>query len=124
MMKLACYISLTVLILANSFLSNADPLTQSSSSASTGKLSGLVLDPGKARVPAAKVLVESKGFRREVVSANDGSYEVELPAGKYKVTVARDDFFPSCKEGVKIQPNITTKLDVTLKGRRVDEEHP
>ena len=75
-MKLMCHISLAITILASSFMSNAEPFIQSSSSALNGKLMGLVLDVGEARVPAAKVIVEGKGFRQEVVSTDDGSYEV------------------------------------------------
>ena len=123
MMKLVCSISLVILILANSFTPKAEPLTQSSIQ-STGKLVGLVLDINEARVPAAKIIIVSKGFRLEAVSAEDGSYEIALPEGKYNITVLRDDFYPFRKAGVQIQPNVTTKLDVTLKGRRVDEEHP
>ena len=122
MMRLVCCFSLTVLILANSSLSKAALPIQSSSS--PGKLVGLVLDVGEARVPAAKVIVEAKGFRRETVSADDGSYQIELPEGKYKISVIRGDFYPYIKECVRVMPNATTKLDVTLKGRRVDEEHP
>jgi hypothetical protein len=120
MMKLVCCFSLTVLILANSSLSKAALLIQPSSS--PGKLVGLV--GGEARVPAARVIVEAKGFRRETVSADDGSYQIELPEGKYKISVIRGDFYPYSKECVRVMPNATTKLDVTLKGRRVDEEHP
>ena len=123
-MKLACYLSLTFLILVSGLVSNTAPFIQSSSSASTGKLAGLILDIGEARVPKAKVIVEAKGFRRETVSADDGSYQIELPEGKYKVSVIRDDFYPFSKECVRIMPSVTTQLDVTLKGRRVDGDHP
>ena len=121
-MRLVCSFSLTVLILANSSFSRAALFNQSSSP--PGKLVGLVLDVGEARVPAAKVIVEAKGFRRETVSGDDGSYEIDLPEGKYKISVIRGDFYPYSKECIRVMPNAITKLDVTLKGRRVDEEHP
>lgn len=47
----------------------------------------MVLDVGEARVPSAEVIVEAKAFRRETVSADDVSYQIELPEGKYKITI-------------------------------------
>jgi hypothetical protein len=113
-----------LLALTSSLILNAQPIVQSSSSAASGKLSGLILDPGEARAPGAKIIVEGKGLRREVVSADDGSYAIELPEGKYKVRIMLDGFHPSRKKSVRISSNVTTKLDITLKGIRSDESRP
>ena len=112
-----------LLLLAVAALS-AQPAHQSPNSRSTGTLAGLILDPGDARVPAAKVIIEAKRFRREVVSSDAGTYSINLPEGKYKVRVERDGFYPSRKKTVPITLNATTKLDVILKGIRNDESHP
>ena len=130
--KLMSYTGLTILflaalILATSLVSSAEStsMIQTSSSAPGGKLAGLVLDAGEARVPAAKVIVESKGFRREVTSDNEGNYEIELPAGKYRIHAERDDFYPSKKRSVRVNSSTTTTFDIILKvGRAVDEIHP
>jgi hypothetical protein len=87
-----------------------------------GKLSGLILDPGEARVPAAKIIIEREGFRREVVSTNAGSYELDLPIANYTVTVIRDGFYPSRKSGVSIRSDSVTTLNVTLKGILIGED--
>ena len=125
--KLMGYISLTILILAVSFASSAESMSmiQTSSSAPSGKLAGLVLNAGEARVPAARVIIEAKGFRREVTSDDEGNYEIELPAGKYKIHAERDEFYPSKKKSVRVNSNSTTKFDIILKvGRVVDDLHP
>ena len=75
-------------------------------------------------MPGARIIVESKGFRREVISADDGSYEIDLPEGKYKIRVERDGFYTSRKKTIRISSNAPIKLDVTLKGIRSDESHP
>ena len=123
-MKLESYILPTLLVLTFSLILKAQPIVQSPSSVTGGKLSGLILDPSEARVPGARIIVEGKEFRRDVVSADDGSYAIELPEGKYKVRVMLDGFYPSRKKTVRISSNVTTKLDVTLRGIRNDESHP
>ena len=70
------------------------------------------------------MIVEGKNFRRVVASADDGSYAIELPEGKYKVKVMSEGFYISSRKTVRIKSNGTTKLDVTLKGIRNDASHP
>jgi hypothetical protein len=120
MMKLMHSISLAILILASSFAANAQSFLQSPLS-STGKLSGLVLDRGEARVPSAKIIVQRKGLRRDAVSAADGTYEISLLKGKYTISVTRDGFSPLRKECVRIKSNATTKLNLTLKEIIIEE---
>jgi hypothetical protein len=87
-------------------------------------LSGLVLDVGKARIPGAQILVEGNGLRRTVTSADDGSYSIQLPDGKYRVIATKGGFYPSRKKTVRIRANAKLTLDVTLKGIRHDSSHP
>ena len=123
-MKLISYISLTLFVLIASLVSNAQPISQSPSPIKSGRLSGLILDPGEARVVGAKIIIEGKGFRREAVSDDDGRYAIDLHVGKYKLRVELGGFYPSRKKAVRISLNADTKLDVTLKGIRNDESHP
>ena len=122
-MKLICNIGLALLILTSSLASNANSFIQSSSLSSTGKLSGLVLDRGEARVVGAKIIIERKDFRREVISSlDDGSYEVALPEGKYKVSVMAVGFHLFRRECVIIKSNATTKFNITLKEIIINEQ--
>jgi len=90
----------------------------------TGILSGLILDPGQVRVPAAKILVEGKGFHRMVMSTDDGSYTIELPDGKYHVRATRGGFYPSRKKTVRIRSGAPVTANITLRGIRNDASHP
>jgi hypothetical protein len=123
-MKLTKLLCLALVVITLSLVLKAQTVSQSSSPEAHGKLSGLVFDPGEARVVGAKIIIETKGFRREVITADDGSYEIALPEGKYKVRVELGGFYPSRKKTVRISSNATTRLDVTLKGIRNDESHP
>ena len=118
------YILLILILFAAAVALSAQPVPQPSPSPASGTLAGLILDPGEARVPGAKVIIEAKKFRKEVVSGDDGSYSVDLPKGKYKVRVECGGFYPSRKKTVSIIFNATTKLDVVLRGIRNDPSHP
>jgi uncharacterized membrane protein len=116
---------LAILILTLGCVSNAEPLAQSPSPASTGKFTGQILDANGAVVTVARIIVEAKGFKREVTTGIDGSYEFELPEGKYKIRVEHDWFYPFKKKNIRVGSNATTKLDITLNVRkRHDERHP
>lgn len=118
------YLFLNLFLLAGGVAISAQPVPQPNLSPPNGTLAGLILDPGDARVTAAKVIIEAKKFRKEVVSADDGSYSVDLPEGKYKVRVECGGFYRSRKKTVSISLNATTKLDVVLRGIRNDPLHP
>ncbi len=123
-MRLMRRISLVLAVAATVLVMNGQLAAQSSSPATGGKLSGLILDPGEARVVGARIIVEGKGFRREATSGGDGGYSLDLPEGKYKVKVLLGGFYPFQKKGVRITRGAETKLNVTLKGIRNDESHP
>src|SRR5215471_19245200 len=113
-MKRLRTISLVLLVLTLSSMASAQPISRRHSHVAPGKLSGFILSPDGAGVPGAQITITSKGVKREILSAGDGSYEINLPTGKYKVSVARQGFYSS-KEGLSvIRSNVTTKLDVTL----------
>ncbi len=124
-MKLLKYTGFTLLFLALSLVLNTELVAVSASSAPTGKLAGLILDANEAVVPAAKITVEGKRFKREIITTEDGSFEIELPEGKYKIKVEHDWFYPLKKKNIRVSSGVTTKLDTILKvGKRVDESHP
>lgn len=58
----------------------------------TGKIIGLVLDANDARIVGATIRVESARFHRKLRSGDEGDFEVELPAGAYRITVEKDGF--------------------------------
>ena len=82
--------------------------------AAPGKLTGMVLDPAKLYVPGATIIIKGRRVRRELYSADDGSYSVELPPGTYIVRIAHPGFLPF-RRRVQIKPNDVAKLDVIFR---------
>ena len=121
-MKLSRTIGSVVLVLLISVVLHAQSVRQPSTTESSGKLSGFILDPVAARVPGAKIIVEREGFRREIVSADDGSYELDLAVGDYTVTVVRLGFYQSRKSCVPIRSDSVTTINVTIKGILIGED--
>ena len=100
----------------------AQTVSQPTKKEPPGKLSGVILDAGNARVPKAKIVVERKGFRDEAISADDGTYEIDLPVNSYTITVVRDGFYPTWVAGVQIRSDAVTKLNVVIRGISVDDQ--
>ena len=120
LMKYAC----VVLLILGACLKVDAVLERSQTTGPQGTLAGMVLDPGKARVPRAKILLEAKGFKREITSADDGTYSIDLPEGKCKIRVERDGFYPFQKNGLRIVSGGLVRFDVVIKGIRNDVDHP
>jgi hypothetical protein len=110
-----------VLILLTSLAVDVPTGSQQTKPQPLGKLSGLILDPGNARVPKAKIIVEREGFRREAISAADGSYEIELPVNSYAVIAIRDSFHPTREADIQVRTDKITNLDLVIKGIHVEE---
>src|SRR5262245_40022547 len=77
--------------------------------AQTGVIQGVVLDPGGAAIPNAKVTAidESKGITaRETISAQDGSFQLRpLLRGTYTVKAEIKGFKMFSREGLVLDPN-------------------
>jgi Carboxypeptidase regulatory-like domain len=80
------------------------------------RLTGMVLDPAKDYVPGATITVRGRRVRRELYSANDGRYSIELPPGIYIVRIAQVGFYP-VRRRVRVQSNGVTTLEVALRVR-------
>ena len=80
---------------------------------SKGKLSGAVVDIHAARISKAKLNIRGTDFHRELTCGDDGSYEIDLPVGNYKLTVSADGFSPR-DVAFEIRSNSVTELDVAL----------
>ena len=83
-------------------------------SAAPGKLSGMVLDPRKVYVSGATITIKGRRVRRQLYSADDGSYSIELPPGMYMVRIAHPGFLQFRKR-VQIKSNDVANLDVIFR---------
>jgi hypothetical protein len=82
----------------------------------SGMVEGVTSDFGGALVPNATLLFERGEFSREVKSDEAGRFEMELPAGVYRVTVKRFSIFdPFQRKGVRVRAGKTKKFNVVLK---------
>jgi len=114
-MKIAPKLSSIGLVLFTWLVLDVQVISQQPKTEAMGRMSGLILDRGNACVPRAKIVVEGEGFQSEVISEDDGRYEIELPVGSYTITVTRVRFYRSRNADVKIRSNSLTTLNVVMK---------
>jgi hypothetical protein len=90
----------------------------------TGSILGTVRDNSQAVVGGARIIATNvqTNFKRETVSAADGSYRIlALPAGVYKLTVTAPGFSTFTETGIEVKVNDQLHFDVTLKVGSVQE---
>ena len=90
---------------------------------SLGSVRGTVEDATGARVPSAKIVVQSVGssVRREAVAEDRGEFRLDdLLPGRYRITVSAAGFAPAQAE-VAVAVSIVRDVVVTLKPARTSE---
>jgi Carboxypeptidase regulatory-like domain len=94
-------------------------------SASTGALTGTVVDSNKGMVRDAmiKVTNEATGEERAAETKDNGTFLVPLLLpGSYRVEIAKAGFKTAVKTGLRINVTETSRLDVELEPGGVDEK--
>lgn len=91
-MKPARTIFVTLLALASALSAPAGRAHSPAGRERQSRIVGVVLDPNGARIASAAVRIENAGARREAYTGEEGSFEVELPAGTYRITVEAEGF--------------------------------
>ena len=67
-------------------------------------------------VPNVNIIFEGAQETRNIVSNEAGEFEIELPAGEYRVTVAKFGIFDSFKQKkLNVKAGKVKKLEVVLK---------
>ena len=79
------------------------------------RIVGVVLDPNGARIPFANVRIENAGAQREAYTSDEGSFEVELPAGAYRITVEAEGFQKVELASFRVRANRRESLKVSMK---------
>src|ERR1700687_1286703 len=98
------------------FLSVATPIALGQT-ASTGALTGTVVDPAGASVPDVQIKVtnEATGDTRTVVSQSNGIYVVPLLLpGSYRLEASKNGFRVTVLKGVRVNVTETGTLNVSL----------
>ncbi len=83
----------------------------------SSSLTGLVTDPSGAAVPAADVKLTdvNKGYDYTAQSNESGRYLLRaLPPGTYRLTATASGFKASVREGIVLNVDVNTNLDVHL----------
>ena len=123
-MKTARTIFVTLLALAFTSYVPAGRAHSTAGGERKSRIVGVVLDPNGARIASATVRIENADAQREAYTSDEGSFEVELPAGTYRITVeaqgfkkfvlasfrARADRRESLKVSMKVRPPESTLL--------------
>jgi hypothetical protein len=74
----------------------------------------MVADPVCVYVPNATIIIKGKRLKRELSSANDGTYSIELPPGTYLILFQHAGFV-SVRKRVSITRDAIMKLNVCFR---------
>lgn len=92
-------------------------ITATAFAQSSGRLTGTVLDPRDAAVPAAEVTAESlaTGLRRVTRTDGAGRYSVpDLPIGSYRISARAAGFSETRLDGIALTVAATVSIDIRL----------
>jgi hypothetical protein len=95
-------------------IGSASLLAESSQQPSWVKVFGLVKDTNGAVVPTTKLVFNGEGGAWEVRTNEEGTYNIELPAGTYHATAEADWFCPVRRPSFRAQLGSSIKLDFSL----------
>ena len=114
-MKTARTIFVTLLALASILSVPAARGHSSDRGERKSRIVGVVLDPNGARIPFATVRIENAAAQREAYTSDEGSFEVELPAGTYRITIEADGFQKVELASFRARANRRESLKVSMK---------
>jgi len=113
MLSLRTLVQLLLFVAAFSICAFAQ---QPASLQTPGTVKGVTVDFLGARVPNVTVAFDGVHGNRIAVSNTDGEYEIQLPAGQYRVTVAKFGiFYPYEPKKLRVTAAKVKKFDVVLK---------
>ena len=79
-------------------------------------LVGTVIDKNDARIAGAVIRIENASYRKELQTDDNGVFQLELPAGSYRITVEMSGFkryvIPSFRTDSQIGSRITIRMKV------------
>ena len=109
-------LSIAFLLVVSGCVTKAHALLSSSLSVTEemGQIKGVILDPNDARVPSAIVTIESAKVKLKVKSGSEGNFEVELPAGLYRITIRADGFRKFEFSPFNVKPNVSELVNIHL----------
>ena len=79
-----------------------------------GKIQGVLLDINDARIVGARVIIENGKLKRELTSADEGNFEIELPAGSYQIRVEANGFRKFELSPFKVKAGVTEMINIHM----------
>lgn len=111
------------IVLFFQFAAHAGLLTQPLTAPAAVKFRGVVIDVAGAKVGGAAVTVEGGGLRRELRSDEEGEFEVELPAGAYRVTVEKPGYKKHVWEAFRVAAGAETLHEFRVQAAQAPDIH-
>jgi hypothetical protein len=97
------------------------PLAQKpTDKSSTGKFNGVVVDQRDRRIKSADVMVSGENITRQLKSDKVGEFGVELPAGRYEISVVKVGFKKLIVTNIEIKPGASEMFTFRLERRVTD----
>src|SRR5688500_2999112 len=72
-----------------------------------GKLVGMVVDPNGARIATARIFITRRRLSRDVLVNEEGFFQIDLPPGRYRLTITANGF-RTARRTVVIRSNAVT----------------
>lgn len=92
----------------------AEMSKQAPTASAPGYLAGMVLDTNNSAVAGATVTVEGGGAKHTITTGQDGSFNVQLPDGIYRIRAESRGFCLSRRAAFRLRPSITTTINLRL----------
>lgn len=78
------------------------------------KIRGVVLDANGSRIVGARVQIENARLSRVVQSGEEGTFEVELPAGSYRLTAEMNGFKRFVLSTLRVRAGALRSVDIRM----------
>jgi hypothetical protein len=78
------------------------------------KISGIVLDANQSRIVGATIRIENARFSRVLRSGDQGDFEVELPAGVYRLIVEMNGFKRYVLRAVNVRAGARASVSIRM----------
>lgn len=79
-----------------------------------GYLAGVVLDTNNSAVAGATVTVEGERAKHTITTGQDGSFNVQLPPGTYRIRAESRGFCLCRRAAFRLRPSTTTTINLRL----------
>jgi hypothetical protein len=113
-MQLRQILHIVNVVLLGVTIAFAEMPEQAPTASALGYLAGVVLDTNNCAVAGATVTVEGGGAKHTITTGQDGSFNIQLPAGIYRIGAESRGFCLSRRAAFRLRPSTTTTVNLRL----------